>query len=145
MHEFSVAQSIVDTVLVEAEKNKAKRVTEIVVEIGELMQLDLKALKYSLRILLQVPMLKDAKLRTQLTRASFSCKKCGDRWRMQEARRQLTKVSDGLLVREPDSEELPLHFLPHLYSAFIRCPRCGSSDLELTKGKEIQLARIQME
>lgn len=145
MHELSIAQSIVDTVLSEVKKNDAKRVTEISVDVGQLMQLDRNALAFALRLLITGPVLKDARVRVRVKKASFSCRKCNLEWGMAEAQKQLAEVPDTLRVREPDSKELPLHFLPSLYPAFIRCPRCGSSDISSKEGEEIQLRRVVME
>lgn len=145
MHEVSLAQSVVDSVLSEVERRRAKRVLELEVGVGELMQLDRKAFGFGLRLLLTGPILGGAHLRVRTARASFSCRKCHATWGMDEAKRQLKKVPDELLVREPDSKEIPLHFLPLLYSAFIACPRCGSSDVQAVEGKALELSRLVLE
>jgi hydrogenase nickel incorporation protein HypA/HybF len=145
LHELSIAQSIVDTVISEVQKNDASRVTEISVDVGQLMQLDRNALAFALRLLMTGPVLKGARVRVRVRKASFSCRKCNLEWGMAEAQKQLSEVPDGLRVREPDSKELPLHFFPFLYPAFIRCPRCGSSDISSKEGGEIQLRRVVME
>jgi hydrogenase nickel incorporation protein HypA/HybF len=145
LHELSIAQSIVDTVLSEVQEKGAKRVTEISVDVGQLMQLDRKALAFALRLLMTGPALKGARVHVHVSKASFSCRKCGSAWGMAEVQKQLAEVPDTLRVREPDSKELPLHFLPFLYPAFIRCPRCGSSDIFSKEGEEIQFRRVVME
>ncbi|MGP8125605.1 MAG: hydrogenase maturation nickel metallochaperone HypA [Nitrososphaerales archaeon] len=145
MHELSIAQNIVDTVLSEVQKNDAKKVTEISVEVGQLMQLDRNALAFALRLLMTGPVLKGARVHVRVRKASFSCRKCNQEWGMAEAQKQLAKVPDSLRVREPESKELPLHFLPFLYPAFIRCPRCGSSDISSKEGEEMQLRSVVME
>jgi hydrogenase nickel incorporation protein HypA/HybF len=142
LHELSIAQSIVYAVLSEAQKKDAKRVTEISVDVGQLMQLDRNALAFALRLLMSGPVLKGARVRVRVRKASFSCRKCNLQWGMAEAQKQLAEVPDTLRVREPDSKELPLHFLPSLYPAFIRCPRCGSSDVSSKEGTEMQLRRV---
>ena len=145
LHELSLAQNIVDTVLSEAEKRDAKRVKEISVDIGQLMQLDRKALTFALRLLMVGPQLKGTRVRVHTVKATFSCQKCKLEWGMAEAQKQLEMVPDVLKIREPDSKELPLHFLPYLYPAFIHCPRCGSSDIISKEGTEIQLSKVIME
>lgn len=145
MHEMSIAQSIVDTVLSEVQKKDAKRVTEISVDVGQLMQLDRSALAFALRLLMTGPVLKGARVRVYVRKASFSCRKCNMEWGMAEAQKQLAEVPGTLRVREPDSKELPLHFFPFLYPAFIRCPRCCSSDISSKEGEEIQFRRVVME
>jgi len=145
LHEMGIAQNIVDTVLSEAEKKGAKRITEISVDVGQLMQLDRDALAFGLKLLMRGPTLRGARVRVRVRKASFSCRRCNSKWGMAEAQKQLAEVPDALRVREPDSKELPLHFLPYLYPAFIRCPGCGSSDIFSREGEEIKFRRVLME
>jgi hydrogenase nickel incorporation protein HypA/HybF len=145
MHELSLAQNVVDSVLFEVEKRKAKRVLELDVDVGELMQLDRRAFSFGLKVLMTGPILKGAHVHVRLRRASFSCRRCNSEWNMDEAKRQLEAVPEELLIREPDSKELPLHFLPYLYPVFVRCPSCGSSDIFAREGKEIQLRKLALE
>ena len=145
MHELGIAQSVVDSALAEADKVKAKRVTSIEVDVGELMQLDVKALEDALRMLMRGPRLEGAAIDVRVTEASFSCRRCGAQWRMDEAKRQLEEVPDDLRIREPDSVELPLHFLPYLYPSFVRCPSCGSSDSSATEGEDIRVTRVVLD
>ena len=142
MHELSIAQTIVDSVLSDADTRGAERVVQIDVDVGELMQLDRRALAGALRILLDGSRLKGARVRLHVESAEFTCRRCGRRWGMTQATKQLAHVPDELRVREPDSKELPLHFLPSLYSAFLRCPHCGSSDILTQRGKEIRIRRV---
>ena len=144
MHELSVAQSIVDTVLIEADKHSAKLIKEINLDVGELMQLDRQVLADALKILM-VGKLKGTRVIMHTTRTSFSCAKCKENWGMEKAKRQLSKVPDSLLVREPDSKELPLHFLPYLHRSFIHCPKCGSVDIATTDGDDIKLRKVVMQ
>jgi hydrogenase nickel incorporation protein HypA/HybF len=142
LHELSIAQTVVDSVLSEVDRRGAEGVAEVDLDVGELMQLDRKALAAALRILLDGSRLKGARVRLHVERAEFACRKCDEQWGMPQARRQLAEVPDMLLVREPESKELPLHFIPYLYSAFLRCPHCGSSDILALRGKELRLRRI---
>jgi hydrogenase nickel incorporation protein HypA/HybF len=142
MHELSVAQSIADFALSEAERQDGKRVMEMYVEVGELMQVDTKVLADALNMVMTGPKLKDCRVRVQVTGASFSCRRCSSRWDMAEAKRQLGAVPESLLVEEPESDELPLHFLPYLYPAFIHCPKCGSSDAAVKEGEDVQIRRL---
>jgi len=145
LHELSIAQSIIDYVVSEADKNGAKSVTEIQIEVGELMQVDVEALKELVKMLMTGPRLEKCRVRLELKAASFRCRKCGAAWDMKEANKQLQQTSDSLLVREPDSKELPLHFLPSLYSSFLNCPRCGSADIGAENGGDIRLRKMVLE
>lgn len=146
MHELSIAQNIIDTVLMEAQKNKAKTVKEINIEVGELMQLDVQALSEALNLLIKGSKLEGASLIMHVKDASFSCNRCGARWDLNAAKSELEKIPDSLRIKEPDSKELPLHFLPYIYSSFIHCPKCGSSEASASVGSEdVLLRRVVME
>jgi len=145
LHELSIAQNIVDAALEEADKAGAEKVLSIEIKVGELMQVEVDVLREALGLLMKGKRLEGASVKLDLVRASFSCSKCGETWGMEEARRQLAGVPDELRVREPDSVELPLHFLPQLYPAFLRCPRCGSSDVSVTAGEDIWLRRVELQ
>lgn len=144
MHELGIAQSIVESVKNEADKAKARRVLSIEIQVGELMQLDVKALEGALGTMMTDPRLKGATVEVKLSPAWFSCNRCGQGWGMEEAKRQLELVAEDLRVREPDSVELPLHFLPYLHSTFVRCPRCGSADSSV-EGEDVVVRRLVME
>jgi hydrogenase nickel incorporation protein HypA/HybF len=145
LHELSLAQNIVDSITAEANARGARKVLELKVDVGELMQIDTKALRFGLKLLMTGPVLKGARVRVGKRSASFKCRKCSSEWGMAEARRQLERVSPDLLVQEPDSKEIPLHFFPYLYPAFVRCPKCGSADVEVKGGKEIEIAKLVLE
>jgi hydrogenase nickel incorporation protein HypA/HybF len=145
LHELGIAQSIVDSALAEADKVGAKKVTSMEIDVGELMQVDVKALEAALRLLMKGPKLEGTTIAVRVTEASFSCRRCGRRWGMDDAKRQLEAVPDELRIREPDSVELPLHFLPYLYPSFVRCPSCGSSDSAATAGEDIRVRRVVLD
>jgi hydrogenase nickel incorporation protein HypA/HybF len=142
MHEMSLAQSLMSSVLREMEKHNATKVLEIRVEIGELMQLDRPIFVEALTSLLEGPKLDGARLDVGVEKANFTCGRCSSKWGMEEAKKQLEKVAGDLLVEEPDSKELPLHFLPELYPAFVHCPNCGSSDVFLSEGGAIKVSKL---
>jgi hydrogenase nickel incorporation protein HypA/HybF len=142
LHELSIAQTIVESVVSEAERRRAERVAQIDVDVGELMQLDTKVLAAAVRVLLDGSRLKGARVRLHVESAAFACRRCGRQWGMTEAKKQLAEVPGALRIREPDSREIPLHFIPYLYPAFLRCPGCGSSDIFAYRGKEIRLRSV---
>lgn len=145
MHEFGMAQSIVEYALTEAEGKKAARVTEIHVDVGELTMIDRRVLSHALRLLLTGPKLEGCKVIVRKKEVKFVCRKCGAVSSMEEVMTQLQEVPEELLVREPDSREIPLHFLPSLYPAFVHCPKCGSADLEVKEGEDISIRRMVLE
>ena len=144
MHELSVAHNVVEYALSEAARNNSNKVEEIDVEVGELTQVDPKVLSDALALFMTGTVLEGCRARVVVADASFACRKCSCEWGRPEIRKELERVPDDLKVREPDSQELPLHFLPGLYSAFIHCPRCGSSDISALSGEDIRIRRLAL-
>jgi len=62
MHEFSIAQSVVQTVLKVAMENNAVQVTEINLEIGELTLLNPEYLKYGIEVASEGTIIEGAKV-----------------------------------------------------------------------------------
>ena len=145
MHEMGIAQGIVDYAVNEAKARNSSKVAEIQVEVGELSMIDRSILSNALRLLKTGPMMGGCRFRVRVRKVSFECRKCSAKWPMAEAMKQLEKVPQDLLVREPDSREVPLHFLPSLYPAFVRCPKCGSADLDVTAGEDVKIMRLVFE
>jgi hydrogenase nickel incorporation protein HypA/HybF len=145
MHELGIAQSIVDYALSEAKTRNADRVAEIHVEVGELAMIDRSVLSHALRMLKTGPQMERCRFSIRKRDVSFVCRKCAAKWPMAEAMKQLGEVPQELLVREPESNEVPLHFLPSLYPAFVRCPKCGSADIEATAGEDVKIMRLVFE
>ncbi len=145
MHELSLAQGLVSWVKKEVENQRETKAVEIHVAIGELMQLEESAFVQSANALLRGPRLEGATLSVRREEASFACNRCSAKFEMAKVKHQLDDVADDLKIMEPDSQELPLHFLPQLYSAFIKCPECGSSDVHLERGGDIRVEKLVME
>jgi hydrogenase nickel incorporation protein HypA/HybF len=145
MHELSIAHNVVEYALSEAAKNGSKRVEEVDVEVGELTQVEPDVLSGSLAMLMTGPKLQGCRVVVTTAQARFECRKCSSQWGMAEVRKELDDVPDELRVQEPESRELPLHFLPQLYSSFIHCPRCGSADISALGGEDIRIRRLALE
>ena len=142
MHEFGIAQSVVDYALSEADRVGARGVRRLQLSVGEVMQVDARALAAAFRVLLDGPRLKGCRVSVRIEKASFVCRKCAARWGMRKALEQLDETPGSLRVKEPDGKELPLHFLPSLYQTFVHCPNCGSADVGATGGEGIRVKGV---
>ena len=63
MHELSIALSIINLAIKEAEKSNATRVSELELEIGEMAGVNIEALEFSMSIAMQNTILEGAKVR----------------------------------------------------------------------------------
>lgn len=120
MHEFSVSSEIVKSVLDTAERNNGKRVLSIHLEIGELTLFNLEQVTFWIHELFKGSVAEGAKVKVRTIKASIKCESCG--------------YKGG---KTSDQRNLFHHFIP------LRCPKCGSFEIKIEKGREYTLRRIQ--
>jgi len=77
MHEFSLAQNIVEIVEETVRKNQAHKVTEVVLEIGTLSGVELDALDMALESLRSGTMMEEAEIKKDIIQAVAICNHCG--------------------------------------------------------------------
>ncbi len=136
MHEWALAESIADTIALEAKNNKFKKILKVRVNIGELQRMDMDILKFALGNI--VPsynlLLNAANIDLQVEKSAFKCKVCGNEW-----------MFDNVLQKISDDEAEYIHFLPEMAHAYMRCPNCNSPDFELIKGRGVWIDSIEAE
>jgi hydrogenase nickel incorporation protein HypA/HybF len=143
MHEWSLAEAILDALTSLMEQESMKKISEVEILYGEMMELELDILKFALEELSKETPMKDTKFIFSEERASFRCNSCGYRWNFEQAH---SSMSEELGIRELTGErESPIHFIPELAQALMRCPNCGSRDFEIESGKGIRISRIVFE
>lgn len=115
MHEFSLCQSIVETVIAELEdhKHQKHRLLKTHIVVGNLRQIVPEYLQFAYETLTKNTLAQDSKLEIKNMPITGICKKCG-------------------LESELDI---------HNYN----CKKCGSSELELTGGKELYLESLEVD
>ncbi|MEN6328980.1 MAG: hydrogenase maturation nickel metallochaperone HypA [Methanobacteriaceae archaeon] len=120
MHELSMAQAIVDTVLDAAQKNEAQDILEVTIEIGQLTMLNPEQLKFLLDVLIEGTLLENSEILIEEIPVEIECRSCGFKG---EAN---TDGSD--------------HYL-----TIVICPECGERKVEVTKGRECNVKNIRIE
>lgn len=120
MHEFSISSEIVKTVLDTAEKNSGKKVLSIQLEIGELALLNVDQVTFWIHELFKGSLAEGAKVKIKEIKARIQCESCGFNGRI-----------------SPDQQDPFKHLIPY------SCPKCGSFQIKVEKGRECTLRRIQ--
>jgi hydrogenase nickel incorporation protein HypA/HybF len=121
VHEFSVTSQIVQSVLAEAEKRGAKKVTEVDLIVGKLTFLGLEQVRFAFEALTKDTILEGAKLVIEEQEGVVKCRNCG---------------YEGGFKYEDD----PLYHVP---LPTLKCPKCGSV-VEMAAGKECTIKSIKM-
>lgn len=122
MHEAAIAQSIVKTVLAEAEKQAADKVESIDIEVGELTFLGVDQVKFWLDTSFQDTIAEGAEIIFTKINAELHCNDCG---------------FDGKLKIAED----PAY---HMNLPVFSCPECQSTKIKITRGKEALIRRIKI-
>ena len=123
MHEFSAAQTILNTVLTVAQEHRAIKILRVDLEIGELTFLNPEQLEFSLNILMEGTIAEGAFVGIKRSRAKIRCERCG---------------YEGA-TRNEDTED---HYLTFMYT--LQCRKCGSMKTQVIGGKDCNIKSIKV-
>jgi len=105
-----------------AKENNVKKILEINIEVGQLTFLNPDQLKFALKILSEDTIAQDAKIRIEIIQPEIRCNSC--------------KYAGKISYNGPESHTIyPIIFL--------KCPKCGSTDVEIIRGKECNIKNIK--
>jgi hydrogenase nickel incorporation protein HypA/HybF len=121
VHELSMTTQIVDSVLEEAKKQDAKKVTEVHLIIGKLTFLGIEQVRFSYNILVEGTIMKGSKLIIEKKDGIIECPSCGYK---------------GSIPFEDD----PAYHVP---IPTLRCPKCGKA-AKILEGNECTIRSIKM-
>lgn len=120
MHELSMAEAIVETVLDVAEKNEAEKIVEVTIEVGKLTMLNPEQLKFLLDVITEDTLLEKASIIIEEVPVEIECQTC-----------EYTG-----LANTDDSDH---------YLAIVLCPECGERNPEIVTGRECNVKTIKIE
>ena len=120
MHEFSMAQGILNAVLETAEENDANKVTDIVIQIGKLAMLNPEQLTFMLNVLIEDTIAENANIVIEDVDVEIKCYNC-----------------DYEGIGDVDDSD---HYLP-----MILCPKCESHRVNVLNGKDVTIKNISIE
>jgi hydrogenase nickel incorporation protein HypA/HybF len=129
MHEWALAEGVIATAQKFAEENGLVKVTEVVIMVGELQQVEHDVLEFAFDQI-KTELFKEAKFVLKTQPAMFKCRACGNEWSFK---------SQGLAK---DISEA-IHFVPEMAHVYIKCTECESPDFEVSQGRGVWLATIK--
>jgi hydrogenase nickel incorporation protein HypA/HybF len=121
VHELSMTTQIVESVLTEAKKHGAKKVTEVHLVIGKLTFLGIEQVRFAYGILTEDTILKGSKLVIKEKEGVIECPSCGYRGTI--------KSKDELMY--------------HVPTPIFSCPECGEG-IKIVEGRECTIESIKM-
>ncbi|MEN2984131.1 MAG: hydrogenase nickel incorporation protein HypA [Dictyoglomaceae bacterium] len=131
MHEWALAEAIVNTAIKEAQNKNLRKVKFLSIRIGEIQQIDLEIFKFAIKELSKDTILKDAEIRYENYPAILLCNVCKNEWSYMESFEKLN-----------DEEKEAIHFIPETIHVYIYCPKCGSVDFEIKEGRGVWIEEI---
>ncbi len=123
MHETAIGMSVVETVLAEAGKKNALKVSKVELEIGELTFLGTEQLEFWIRNGFDDTIAAEAEIVFRSAPARINCDACG---------------YEGGLPRKEDPAD-------HLILPVFSCPECGSTKITITSGRDAFIRSIEIE
>jgi hydrogenase nickel incorporation protein HypA/HybF len=122
MHEFSFAYNIFKVAEATALKYKAKRITEVLLEIGELTLIVPELLQRSFEMATKGSIAEGAKLTITMTPGKIQCRDC-------------SKISEVTLTKESQLTGNQL----------FQCSYCSSNNTEIIEGKKANVKNIKIQ
>jgi hydrogenase nickel incorporation protein HypA/HybF len=129
MHEWALAEAVITAAQQIAEKEKLREVKEVTIKVGELQQIEQEILRFALSQL-KPASFKNAKFRITKAKTTLKCRVCENTWLFRK-----NKLDEGTAEA--------IHFIPEVAHAYIKCPKCGSPDFEITEGRGVWLENIK--
>ena len=123
MHEVTVAQTVVDAVLSEAESQGASRVTKVTLVFGELALINIEQISFWIASFFEGTMAESATIEFEKVPGKVECRDCG-------------AVSDVTV----DSDDKLLHYAVPDFT----CSSCGSPNTFICQGREMLIKNIQV-
>jgi hydrogenase nickel incorporation protein HypA/HybF len=131
LHEWALAESVVNTVLKYKKEKNLLKVDKVLIKIGKLQQLEKDIFNSAIE---EISKLKDIKCEfvVEEETASFVCRVCGYEWDFERSSKDLDK-----------NESEYVHFVPDVIRVYSKCPECGSPDFEVKKGRGVWIEYIE--
>jgi hydrogenase nickel incorporation protein HypA/HybF len=129
MHEWALAEAIINAASEIAEKEGLKEITEVRISVGELQQIERNILRFALTHL-RTDKFGKTKFRIETEKAQLKCRACGTTW-----------IFSRKKLDENASEAI--HFVPEIAHTYISCPKCSSPDFEILEGRGILLQSVR--
>lgn len=136
MHEWALAEGVVQTTLETARENGLRRVSVIRVTVGQLQQISPAFFQKAIDQVIPAdePLLEGLSVTIETEKAACRCRACSTEFGVEEA----------LEALGGDAAE-SIHFIPELAQTFMACPACGSPDYTVERGRGVVLAAVEGE
>jgi len=131
MHEWALADAVARYVLELLKENNASRLEKIIIRLGVLQSIDKEVFMFSLRELFRQYNIEysDEAIVLVDEEALFRCRRCGYTWSLNDL-----EIDEAVMEA--------IHFIPEVVHSYFTCPRCGSRDFEVVKGRGLTIGEV---
>jgi hydrogenase nickel incorporation protein HypA/HybF len=133
MHEWALAEAVIESVKNHLKDRKEATLISVTILFGELQKIDRDIFQDGMKALLKREAFDEGVFTYEVERASFLCQDCRAEW----------GCDDIAGIGEEEREAI--HFIPEVAHAYMRCPRCGSPDFKVDKGRGVSIKSIVLE
>lgn len=138
MHEWALAESVVQSVREEWENHGTPSLVSVTIVFGELQNIERDIFFTGLSEFLgDLPFSPDI-FHIETESVLFACNACGKEWGLESAG---NGSGNGLGPAEREA----IHFVPESACAYIACPSCESKDFFIKAGRGVSIRAIEME
>ena len=130
VHEWALAEAIVEYVDKLAGEKGSRVIEEIEIRLGMLQGIDKDVLDFALKEIFRERGLSVKKIVYRDVDLVLHCRRCGYEWSV-----SMSDVEES--IREA------IHFVPETVYSYFKCPRCGSRDFEIVSGRGVEIGEIR--
>jgi hydrogenase nickel incorporation protein HypA/HybF len=132
MHEWALAESVIQAAAAHAAGGKLRSVSEVSVLLGELQAIDREIFVFALEELVKSSFKNFSACRFRIKKepASFQCKACAKKFTLK-------------VLKKTEAEAENIHFIPEMAHVFLKCPRCKSPDFDIIAGRGVSIKNIK--
>ncbi len=148
MHEFSLVQKILRMCLNAAARNRANKIAEIQLELGDFSLVVEKLMDQAFRIATKGTIAEGAKISMVRTPGKVLCQECGKSstvWFENAQKSGNTEQKEKLKNYEENlTAQGAMSGIPGFGKNLFHCQQCGSKNTDLVEGKKILVKNIRI-
>lgn len=131
MHEWALAEAVATSLSRYIRDVGTSKIERLVIALGELQAIDREIFEFALSEIMRFSGIDVKSLELVTEEAVFKCNACGYEWRLKD-------------LNIPEEIRESIHFLPEAVFAYVKCPRCGSPDFVIVKGRGLNIVGIEL-
>ena len=113
------------------ENRGGSRVKSLVVKLGALQSIDREVLEFALREISRNENISIEELKFVVEQPLLRCRRCGHEWEL-----DISSI--------PQDVAEAIHFVPEVVHSFFKCPRCGSRDFAVVRGRGLSVEHVEV-